>query len=68
MLRGQKLVWQEDSARSGASDLDREQTVIRGRNSWGRSWGIDGDFYLTLADLDILLARQGEAAVLEPIR
>lgn len=34
------------------------------RNSWGRDWGLHGDFYLTPADLDkIVFKSGGEAAV-----
>lgn len=31
--------------------------------SWGTSWGIGGDCYLSFADMAFLLSRQGEAAV-----
>jgi hypothetical protein len=31
--------------------------------SWGTSWGRNGDCYLSFADMAILLAQQGEAAV-----
>jgi hypothetical protein len=68
MLRGQKLVWRKNVTHYEAKDLERELTFTRGRNSWGRDWGVEGDFYLTLADLDTLLSQQGEAAVLEPVR
>lgn len=35
-------------------------------NSWGVSWGINGECYISAEDMSILLARQGEACV--PIR
>ncbi len=66
-LNGSKLKWRENVMHYEPKDLERELTVIRGRNSWGSSWGINGDFYITLADLDKLLAQDGEAAVLEPV-
>lgn len=66
-LRGVKVAWQENATHDTPKFVDREQTVILGRNSWNRSWGIDGDFKITLSDLDKLLAMDGEAAVLEPI-
>lgn len=36
--------------------------VVVLRNSWGREWGVDGDCYLTTADLSDLLAR-GEGCI-----
>lgn len=65
-LRGVKVVWQENATHDDAKFVDRERTVILGRNSWGAAWGLNGDFKITLADLDKLLAMDGEAAVLEP--
>lgn len=67
-LNKSKLTWRRNVTHYEPKDLERELTIIRGRNSWGRPWGVDGDFYLTLADLDKLLAEDGEAAVLEPVR
>jgi hypothetical protein len=66
-LNKSKLVWRKNVTHYEAKDLERELTFTRGRNSWGRPWGVEGDFYLTLADLDTLLAQDGEAAVLEPV-
>jgi hypothetical protein len=37
----------------------REQTFTI-RNSWGKSWGKDGDCYITFADLQTLMRQQGE--------
>lgn len=33
-----------------------------GRNSWGGSWGRNGDFYITFADMERLQREYGEAA------
>ncbi|MCL7427128.1 hypothetical protein [Streptomyces sp. YS415] len=37
--------------------------VVRLRNSWGRDWGVDGDCYLRVTDLEKLLKEAGEACV-----
>ncbi|MFE9023855.1 hypothetical protein ACFYNL_35540 [Streptomyces sp. NPDC007808] len=37
--------------------------VVRLRNSWGRDWGVDGDCYLRVTDLEKLLDDDGEACV-----
>ncbi|WP_407555249.1 hypothetical protein QOM21_35740 [Streptomyces sp. Pv4-95] len=37
--------------------------VVRLRNSWGRDWGVDGDCYLRVEDLEKLLKDDGEACV-----
>ena len=40
---------------------DREAFV--GRNSWGRSWGCNGDFNISYPDLKKLLKEDGEACI-----
>lgn len=40
--------------------------VVRCTNSWGRSFGVNGDFYLEANALDALLSRGGDACV--PVR
>ncbi len=67
-LRGVKVVWRENVTHYEPKDVERELTTLLGRNSWGQSFGINGDFKITLSDLDKLLAMDGEAAVLEPVR
>jgi hypothetical protein len=42
---------------------ERGGWVCVGRNSWGRDWGIGGDFKLAAEDLGVLLANAGEACV-----
>lgn len=40
--------------------------LYRLRNSWGQSWGLDGDCFLSFADMARLLNEQGEACI--PVR
>jgi hypothetical protein len=42
---------------------ERGQWVCVGRQSWGRDWGIGGDFKLAADDLGVLLKNAGEACV-----
>jgi len=37
--------------------------VVRLRNSWGRSWGVDGDCYVRVEDFERLLNDHGECCV-----
>lgn len=52
----------------GHAILARAVNVKKGyitlRNSWGKSWGKDGDCYITIADMDKLLQERGEAVFL----
>jgi len=37
--------------------------VIRFRNSWGKSWGVNGDCFIRVEDVEWLLKNQGEVCV-----
>lgn len=41
---------------------------IRGKNSWGRSWGKKGHFYMSLYHFDQAIREQGEACVATEVR
>jgi hypothetical protein len=38
----------------------KEQRITL-RNSWGKGWGVNGDCYISFADMDTLLKQNGEA-------
>lgn len=40
--------------------LDAEEQFVHAVNSWGASWGLHGNFYFSFADLDRLLAEDGD--------
>lgn len=42
-------------------DVDYEKSYIKLHNSWGRSWGINGECKITLKDLEFLMTQDGEA-------
>lgn len=37
--------------------------MYRLRNSWGRKWGVDGDCFVSAADVRLLLSSRGEACI-----
>lgn len=43
--------------------IDEELGLIRIKNSWGRSWGVDGRAYITIDDFEDLLNDGGEACI-----
>jgi hypothetical protein len=42
---------------------NRNRELFRAKNSWGRSWGKRGHFYITFADLERLISEDGEACL-----
>ena len=42
-------------------NVDLDRSFIKMHNSWGKSWGIRGDCFMTLRDFETLLNDRGEA-------
>ena len=62
LARAVRIVWKEDTVRpSSFDDVDLDKSYVTIRNSWGASWGINGDCYVTLADMGPWLKDDGEA-------
>ena len=47
-----------------ARAINVKEEYVTLRNSWGNSWGINGDCYIRFSDLDRLLKEDGESAFL----
>lgn len=61
---GVKIVWKHWYNRlvsQNWENVDMEKSYVLLHNSWGQSWGMGGRAKLSLADLDLLMAQQGEA-------
>jgi hypothetical protein len=46
--------------------IDADNGRIWFHNSWGNTWGVNGDFYLTWADYATLLSQYGDTTLLFP--
>lgn len=64
LLVGSELVALDNTQPLTIDNLDRENSRVILHNSWGTNWGNNGEAYLSLADLYVLLEdQQGEACI-----
>lgn len=66
MAKGVKIVEKVPDGLYGTPDfnnVDLDKSFVRLHNSWGTGYGLGGDAFLTLRDLDKLLKENGEACI-----
>lgn len=51
------------SANRAYLNLDRRKTLLRLHNSWGDWWGLNGEAFISLEDMDRLLHEGGEGCI-----
>lgn len=50
-----------------AREIDAKNQRVWFDNSWGKSWGVNGRFYLTFKDFGTLLDQQGDVVAFTPL-
>lgn len=63
LARAVKVVWRDPGKSKTFPNLDVEASYVTIRNSWGRSWGLEGDCRVSVLDMSKLLERDGECCV-----
>lgn len=64
----EQIAWTDRLPNRGPTPVlpDLDRTVLRVRNSWGASWGLDGDFLLPLS-IYAELRREIDAIAFRPV-
>ncbi len=63
MVRGVKLYKTVDKAPMTLGNIDRDRSYVLLHNSWGKSWGVNGEAKLSLHDFARLLSEEGDCAI-----
>lgn len=63
LANGLKLVKLDSSKMLSLDNIDLNKSYVRLHNSWGNKWGLNGECFMSLTDLDRLLHEDGEACI-----
>lgn len=63
LARGFKAVWVDKYGPRTYANLNLDQSYVLIRNSWGQTWGSNGDAKISVSDLASLLSAGGDACV-----
>lgn len=66
LAKGIDIVWKDPNGPKTFENIDDLNSLITLHNSWGDDWGIGGDAWFTVYELNYLLGQDGEACV--PLR
>lgn len=66
LAKGIDLVWKNPDGPKTYDNIDDLNSLVTLHNSWGPDWGIGGDAWFTVYELNYLLGRDGDACI--PVR
>ena len=63
LAKGVNIVWKDPNGPQTYDNVDDMNSLITLHNSWGTDWGIGGDAFFTVYELNYLLGQGGEACI-----